>query len=455
MKKRRQPLFLFYLSATMTKKLNQFRQFIEVDLWRLKLRSLPRARRWGYGFIRVWIIAIKEFIDDKCTEKASALTYFSMLSIVPVVAMLFAIGKGFGIEKLIEQQLSNFLSGQEAVLQQILPLAQNMLGGANSGIITGISMVFLIYTVIKLLMNIEEAFNDMWDIKQSRRWERKISDYVAVILLGPVLLIVASSATVFVTSQIQNFVSEFSILSQLKSGIFFLLKLLPYTLIWLLLTLLYLIFPNTRVRLLPALVAGILAGTLYQLTQWGFINLQFAFSRYNAIYGSLVILPLFLIWLQLSWLIVLFGAEMAYALQYVNEWAMKNEKLKISLSHKKKLMLLLLYRVVKNFENNNGAMGQSELAESVNIPRKYVIDICHELEKSHLITKVDSDAPAYQPSFDIHKMDFHTVLEMYETEGMGDFDNRKSDAFSAIENSLEEIEMKWKETSSNRLLKDL
>ncbi len=439
----------------MTKKLNQFRQFIEVDLWRLKLRSLPRGKRLGYGFIRVWIIAIKEFIDDKCTEKASALTYFSMLSIVPVVAMLFAIGKGFGIEKLVEQQLSNLLSGQEEILKQILPLAQNMLGGTNSGIITGISLLFLIYTVIRLLMNIEEAFNDMWDIKKSRRWERKISDYVAVILLGPVLLIVASSATVFVTSQIQNFVAEFEILTKLKSGIFFLLKLLPYTLIWLLLTLLYLIFPNTRVKVLPALLAGVLAGTLYQLTQWGFINLQFAFSRYNAIYGSLVILPLFLIWLQLSWLIVLFGAEIAYGVQYVNEWTMKTDKLKISLNHKKKLMILLLYRVVKNFERKKGAMTLSKLAESVNIPRKYVIDICHELEKSHLITKIESDATAYQPSFDINKMDFHTVLEMYETEGMGDFDDKKSDTFLAIESSLEEIDHKWKDSSSNRLIKDL
>lgn len=439
----------------MLKQLSQLKQFIEVDLWRLKLKSLPKRKRFAFGFLRVWIISIKEFIDDKCTEKASALTYFSMLSLVPVVAMLFAIGKGFGIEQLIEEQLSSFLSGQEEILKFILPLAQNMLGGASSGIVTGISLIFLIYTVIRLLMNIEAAFNDMWDIKKSRRWERKISDYVAVILLGPVLLIVASSATVFVTSQIQNFVTEFEILSQLKSGIFFLLKLLPYTLIWLLLTLLYLIFPNTRVKFFPALAAGILAGTLYQLTQWGFINLQFAFSRYNAIYGSLVILPLFLIWLQISWLIVLFGAEFAYGIQYVNEWAMKTDKLKISLNHKKKLMLLLLFRVVKKFETKNGPMTRSELAGSVNVPRKYVIDICDDLEKSKLITRVDGDSPAYQPSFDINKMDISTVMELYETEGMSDFDSTKSEAFISIENSLDEIRHKWKDTPSNKLIKDL
>ena len=438
----------------MTKKLSQFRKFVEEDLWKIKLKSQPKGKRYLFGFIRIWIIAIKEFIDDKCTEKASALTYFSMLSIVPVIAMLFAIGKGFGIEQLVEEQLSNLLTGQEEILKFILPLAQNMLGGANSGIITGISLLFLIYTVVRLLINIEAAFNDMWDIKKSRRWERKISDYVAVILLGPVLLIVASSATVFVTSQIQTLVTEFEILTQIKSGIFFLLKLLPYTLIWLLLFLLYLIFPNTRVKFFPALMAGILAGTLYQLTQWGFINLQFAFSRYNAIYGSLVILPLFLIWLQLSWLIVLFGAEFAYGAQYVNEYALKSDKLKISLNHKKKLMLLLLYRIVKKFENE-GAISRSELAGTVNVPRKYVIDICHELEKAHLINRVESDHTTYQPSFDINKMDIHTVLGLYETEGMSDFDDHKSEAFQAIENTLDEIVDKWKDSPSNKLLKDL
>lgn len=439
----------------MTKRIAQLRKFFEVDLWRLKLKSLPKRKRWFYSFIRIWIIAVKEFIDDRCTEKASALTYFSLLSIVPVLAMLFAIAKGFGIEKLLQQQLTTFLSSQQEMLNNVLPFAQRMLDSADGGIITGISLVVLIYTVIRLLINIEDAFNDMWDIKKSRRWERKISDYIAVILLGPVLLIVASSATVFVTGQIQSIVADFEILNPIKSGIFFLLKLLPYTLIWLLLFLLYLIFPNTRVKFFPALLAGILAGTLYQLTQWGFINLQFAFARYNAIYGSIVFIPLFLIWLQISWLIVLFGAEFAYGAQYVNEWTLKSDQLKISLSHKRKLMLLLLYRIVKKFENKEGPMSLSQLAGYVNIPRKFVIDICRELERANLITKIDSELPAYQPSFDINKMNLHTVLEMYETDGMGDFDDRKTSAFASIEQALHEIDQRWIDSPADKLLKDL
>ncbi|WP_462250166.1 YhjD/YihY/BrkB family envelope integrity protein [Ekhidna sp.] len=438
----------------MIKKLNQLRQFIEVDLWRLRLGSLSKRRRIFYGFIRVWVIAIKEFIRDKCAEKASALTYFSMLSLVPVIAMMVAIANAFGVRGLMEQELAKYFSGQEAVLENVLPFADKMLSSSNGGLV-GASIVFLIFTVIRLLMNIEAAFNDMWDIKQNRRWERKISDYVAVILLGPVLLIVASSATIFVKDTIQDLIASVEILGQLKSGIFFLLKLLPYTILWLLLFGLYLIFPNTRVRFWPALFAGIVAGTLYQLNQQAFISLQFAFARYDAIYGSIAFLPLFLIWLQISWLIVLFGAEICYGVQYIDQWEMNSEKLRISLSHRKKLMLLLLYRVVKNFEKAKGPYALSDLAASVNIPRRYVVDICFELEKSKLITRVNSDDVAYHPSFDINKMDLHTILDKYESEGMGDFDPRKSEAFKSIEHALVSIEEKWKNSDSNSLIKDL
>lgn len=439
----------------MKEKLNQIQKFIEVDLWRLRLKSLPKRKRFLFGFIRIWVIAIKEFVNDKCAEKASALTYLSMLSLVPVLAMIFGIAKVFGIRSLMEQELERYFSGQTEILNQVQPFVDKMLDTQSGGIVAGVSAVFLIYTVIRLLMNIEAAFNDMWDIKKSRRWERKISDYVAVILLGPVLLIVASSATIFVKDTIQDFITNLEFLGQLKSGIVFLLKLLPYTILWFLLFGLYLIFPNTRVKFWPALFAGIVAGTLYQLNQQAFISLQFAFARYNAIYGSIAFLPLFLIWLQISWLIVLFGAEICYGAQYIDQWEMNTEKLKISLNHRKKLVLLLLYRVVKKFEKGEGAMLLNDLAGQVNIPRKYVVDICYELERSGLITRIEADDVAYQPSFDIHKMDLHTILSKYEKEGMGDFDPRKSKAFTAIEGALEQIEGKWKKSDVNVLLKDL
>lgn len=439
----------------MIKVYNQIRHFLEVDLWKVKLQALPKRRRWWFGFIRVWVISIKEFINDKCAEKASALTYLSMLSLVPVIAMAIAIAKAFGLRKLMEEELKRYFSGQDEILDNVLPAVDNMLSSTGGGVVTGVSIIFLIYTVIRLLMNIEEAFNDMWDIKKSRRWERKISDYVAVILLGPVLLIVASSATVFVKDTIQDVLANYEFLGQLRSGIGFLLKLLPYTILWFLLFGLYLIFPNTRVKFGPALIAGIVAGTLYQLNQQAFISLQFAFARYDAIYGSIAFLPLFLIWLQISWLIVLLGAEICYGIQYVNQWQMNSDELKINYNHRKKLTLLMLYRIIKKFENEGGGMILNSLAETVNIPRKYVNDICLDLEKAKLITRVDAEDIAFQPGFDINKMDIHSVINRLEKEGMGDFDSKRSEAFQNIETALVEIDNKWKDTSLNKLIKDL
>ena len=439
----------------MIEKFNQLRKFIEIDLWRLRLGSLSKRKRFLFGFLRIWVIAIKEFINDKCAEKASALTYLSMLSLVPVLALIFAIANAFGIKELMQRELERYLSGQTEILNQVQPFVEKMLNTQGGGIVAISSVVFLIYTVIRLLMNIEAAFNDMWDIKKSRRWERKISDYVAVILLGPVLLIVASSATVFVKDTIQGIVTEWEVLGQLRSGIVFLLKLLPYTILWLLLFGLYLIFPNTRVKFWPALFAGIVAGTLYQLNQQAFISLQFAFARYNAIYGSIAFLPLFLIWLQISWLIVLFGAEICYGAQYINQWEINSETLKISYDYRRKLTLLLLYRIVKKFEDGEGALTVSNLGATVNVPRRYVSEICYELERSKLISKVEADETAYQPAFDIHKMDLYTVLNKLEDEGMGEFDPRKTTVFQSIENALEDINLKWKDTDSNKLIKDL
>ena len=434
---------------------NRISNFIEVDLWRLKLNNFSGKKRFLYGLLKVVVIAVKEFTNDKCTEKASALTYFSMLSLVPVLAMAFGIAKLFGIRELMQKELERYLSGQTEVLERVQPMIENALDTQSSGIVAGVSAVVLIYTVIRLLINIESAFNDMWDIKKSRRWERKISDYVAIILLGPILLIVASSATVFVKDTIQDIISSFEFLGQLKSGIFFLLKLLPYTILWFLLFGIYLIFPNTRVKVVPAIIAGIVAGTLYQLNQQAFISLQFAFARYDAIYGSIAFIPLFLIWLQISWLIVLFGTEVCYAIQFVNHWEMNSDKLKINFSHRRKLILLMLYRIIKRFESEGGPLSISELGAFMNVPRRYLSDLSRELERSKLVIKAEGEEEAYLPNFDIHKMDIHTILSKYEKEGIGEFDSSKSRPFQNIEHALAEIEKEWKESDKNVLLKDL
>jgi membrane protein len=436
-------------------RIREVKDFFQVELWSVKFRDLTWRKKFVYKFLRVLIITVTEFKKDRIREKASNLTYFTLLSIVPVIAMAFGISKGFGMDKILEGQLGLFFASAE-VLTYIMEFANKAIETANGGVITGIGIVVLLYTVINLLNNIEVTFNVMWDIKKHRPIHRKLSDYISVMILGLVLLFLSSGVTVFIASQVTNLgsVGEYQ---ELKTGISFLVKMVPYMLIWLLLFLLYLIFPNTRVKVVPALVGGIVAGTAYQLTQWGFITFQFAFSRYNAIYGSLALLPLFLIYIQLSWFIVLIGAEIAYALQHYETWVPDNENLKMSLHHKKKIALIMMYRIIKRFEMGEGAITIKELSGMGSVPYRFVGEICYELEKCGLLIRSEAERgdDQYIPAFDINRMDIYTILNKYESDGLKDFDKTKSHAFQRLEKALVEKEELFLKSNCNVLLKDL
>lgn len=436
--------------------LYKFRKFIEIELWKVKISTLPKPKAIVYQQLRVWIISISEFKKDKIIDKASALTYFSLLSIVPVIAMAFGIAKGFGLEDKLEKELDNLLfGGQEAVLAQVLEFSKRMLNEADGGIISGISFVFLLYAVLRLMFNIELAFNDIWDTK-SRSWQRKVSDYIAIVLLGPVFVILSSSATVFVTSAMQTLIKEFEILGLFQPAILFALKFTPFLIISTLLMLLYLIFPNTRVKFMPAFVAAILAGVAFQLTQWAWINGQVYLTKYNTIYGTFAALPLFMIYLQLSWLIVLFGAEYAFATQNANVWQYRNTEMQMSVTHKKKVTLLILRHMVKNFELGNKPLTVSELSSIIQIPYRFIKVILRELEAVGLVYKImDEENERYQPGLDINRIDIYTVFRKLEHAGFNELKTGEDELFNEIGDLLEQLEEEIKASPSNRLLKDL
>lgn len=435
----------------------QVRQFFSFDIWHIQIDEQSTYKRWLLKGGRILIITFSEFKKDSIHEKASNLTYFTLLSIVPVIAMAFGISKGIGLEKLLEKELGILFKGQEEVLTYVLDFASKMIDSTNGGIVTGIGLVTLIYTVMRLLSTIELTFNVIWRTKKSRPILRKLTDYMSVMILGVLLVVLSGSATVFIATEIQKLAHDVGLFSELKSGVLFLINLVPYTFIWLLLFLLYLIFPNTRVKVVPALIAGILAGTAFQLTQQGFITFQFAFARYNTIYGSLALFPLFMIYLQLSWFIVLLGAELSYAMQHASSWTPANENLKLSLVHKKKIMLLIMYQIVKRFIDQEKPMTVKELTKRGSVPYQFIREICYELEKAKLISRLDSDKEEdrYQPAFDIQQMDIVTVLNKYESEGLGKFHKTTSKTFLAIEKSIAEMGDLLSQSKSNILLKDL
>ena len=286
--------------------------FIKTDIWRIRVRNLPRRKSFFIKQLRILLLAIRGFHGDKCPLQASALTFYSILSVVPVVAMAFGVAKGFGFQKLLEKQLLEKFPGQEEVMMQVVNFALSLLENTKGGMIAGIGVAVLLWTVIKVLSNIERSFNTIWEIKKSRTFGRKFSDYLSIMLISPILVIMSSSVTVFITTQVTLITEKIALLGIFSSLIFFILKLLPYCLVWILFTFIYILMPNTKVNFSSGFIAGVFAGTIFQLAQWAYIYFQVGVAKYNAIYGSFAALPLFLVWLQLSWLIVLLGAEISF-----------------------------------------------------------------------------------------------------------------------------------------------
>ncbi len=443
----------------MVKKLSGYfrdlKQLIEVDIWRVNLnRDNPKFLLLRN--LKIALIAVKGFIIDNCAIKSSALTYFSLLSIVPVLAIAFAIAKGFGLQKYLQGQLNQLFQGQEEILQQTTEFANRMLDTTNSGLIAGISVIFLLYTVINLLTNIEDIFNDIWEIKKGRSLERKFTDYLSIVIAGPILIILSSSINVFIQTMVENYTQSIEILQSVKPFIVFLIGLTPYVLFWLLFTLLYMVMPNTRVKVVPAVKAAFFAAVIYTITQWGYLEFQIGVSRYNAIYGSFAALPLFLIWLQLSWMIVLFGAEVAFALQNVNTWEYDSEKLRISQSMKKRMALLIVYHLVKNFENGEPPYTAPVLSDKIQAPLRYVNQVLKELVEVGLVSEVlGQDESAYQPGIDSSKLTVQFVINKLIDSGLKDVHLVNSEERVQIEQCLAIIDADKLKSEGNMLLKDI
>ena len=441
----------------MIKRIFQVRDFLQSDLWKIKISTLPKRKAFLYRQLRIWMITISEFQKDKCPEKASALTYFSLLSVVPVMAMAYGIATIFGLEDFLRKEIEKYLTGQQEVLEYIMQFADKMLSTSSGGLISGISSVFLIYAVARLLNSIETAFNDIWVSTKGRSLKRKVTDYMSVIFLGPLILILSGTVTVFITSEMESLTENIEFIGLVKPGILFLINLIPYTLIWFLLFMVYVVFPNAPVKIKPALIAGILAGTVFQVVQLAWIEGQVFLSKYNAIYGTFAALPLFLIWLQLSWMILLFGAEYAFAIQNVGTWSYDNENLRINLKTKRKLTLVILKQIIDYFESKDGPISFHQITEVVVIPHRFVKEIVNDLEKSGLITRVRNDEEElYLPGMDIHKIDVHMVIKKMEEMGLDNLPQQHQNKdFRLMDEMLTKIDQAIKKAPANKLIKDL
>jgi membrane protein len=440
------------------KMLHKVIQFITTDIWHIESKNTSRSKFFFLRQLRVIILAFRGFNEDKLQLRASALTLYSLLAIVPVLAMVFAVAKGFGFDTLLQDQLITRFPGQQEVLVTAIGFAKNLLAKTRGGLIAGIGVIVLYWAVIKVLGHIEQSYNDIWKISKARSLWRKFSDYLTIMLICPILIILSSSATVFVKTQITMIVDKIALLGFFSPLIYISFKLIPYLLIWLLFTFTYLMMPNTKVRISSGLVAGIVAGTIYQVLQLVYINFQFLLSKYNAIYGSFAALPLFLLWLQASWLIVLFGAEIAFAHQNNEDFEFEQVTQKISFSLKKRLALQIMHLLVTNFAKAQKPVTVHQISAANEIPLRLVQTTLLDLVAAKIISETDSDTreeSAFQPALDINLITIGYVIEALEHIGTDQLPiphTRESDTITLAMKKFGDV---IETHPDNQLLKDI
>jgi len=433
-------------------------RFVSSDIWHIETKNISWSQSFFLRLLRVIILAIRGFNEDKLQLRASALTFYSLLAIVPVLAMAFALAKGFGFDARLQAELLARFSGQQEVLLRAITFAENLLAKTRGGLMAGIGVVVLYWAVIKVLGHIEHAFNDIWNVPKSRSLWRKFSDYMTIMLICPVLVILSSSVTVFIKTQITLIVDKIALLGFFSPLIYVGFKLIPYVLIWLLFTLTYLMMPNTKVKIGSGLVAGIVAGTIYQVLQLVYINFQFLLSKYNAIYGSFAALPLFLMWLQASWLIVLLGAEIACAHQNNEAYEFEQTTQRISHELKKQLSLQITHLLVTNFAQAEKPYTARQISSALEIPFRLVQTTLLDLLVSEIVSETDSETPqepAYQPALDINLLTIGYVTSTLERIGVNQLPIPHSHISDAIMHAMKQFQDVINHHPDNRLLKDI
>jgi membrane protein len=429
-------------------------------VWHTPLSELSRRKTFLIKQLRILFIAGRSSLKDKVELRASALTFYTLLSIIPVIAIAFAIAKGFGLDQNLESIITNSRDFQSysQILTPLLERARLTIQETRGGYIAGVGMIILFWSVISLLGQIESSFNHIWQISSSRAWYRKFADYLTIMIFAPVLLILSSSITVFISTELTGFMSKAPILSSFKPIISFLIKFAPYFLTWTVLALLFIIMPNTKVKFMPAMISGIIAGTLVKLLQWLYLDLQFGITKLSAIYGGLAAVPLFIIFLQTTWIFILIGAELCFANQNISHYEFESEALNISHFHKRALMLLIMNMIVRNFAFGEKPVGAESIGKSLKIPVRLARDILADLTNANLVSVIYENNQIerlYQPAVDINKITVSYILSRLDKKGMEHDIALRNKDYEKIITMLEKFDKINAKSDYNILIKDL
>lgn len=394
--------------------------------WVTYLDNLEDNRQGRGALFRMltWLLArpaklvlylIRGLMQHGTMVRSAALTYYTLVSIVPVVALVFAIVKGFGLADGLVQNLYSIFPQIPDIVDYVVEFAQKTLARTQGGWVAAFSLAALFWSVVSVFSSIEDAFNNIWEVSSNRSLIRKYSDYIAIIVIAPLMWVVASSTSNYLHSWL-NVGDTF--------WVRFFSKIISMAMAWVMFSIIYIVLPNTKVRYPSAIKSGIIAGTVFIVFQWLYVSLQLWMTSYNAIYGSFAALPLFLIWVQASWSILLLGAELSFTFQNEKRFDEERETMMISYDSRRKVMIAIMVVVARAFRDGKGAIDADQIRNELNLPARIMSNALHTLVSSSMLNQVHRPEQeydvAYAPARDINSLRVYDILQAVDNYGYGE-----------------------------------
>jgi len=379
-----------------------------------ELSELTQYKRWLHSGLRIGVMVVRDFVQNLVKLQAMALAFETLLSLAPLLAVVFSLLKAFGVHNRMEPALAEALAPLGEKGQDINDHLIGFVDKMSASALGSVGLVTLFITVLSLMSTIEDSFNHVWRVKSPRRLARRFSDYLSAIVVGPVLVF----AAVTITATLQNnaIVHALASLQAFGAVILFLLRLIPYITLWGAFTFVYIFIPNTRVRLSSALVGGLVAALLWQTVGWGFAVFVTSSTRYYVIYSSFAILLLFLLWLHVGWMIVLLGAQVAYAHQYIHFYQREHDLLAQSTSGREKLALQLLVLIGRNFYQGLDPINVLELSNRMRLPAGVIKELLQMLTQTRVLISL-ADEESFVLGRDPQSISIKEILDSVRNGG--------------------------------------
>ena len=423
-------------------------EFFTDTIFRKEFRS--SWLNWLVRQYKLFFYTARGLQEHRTLVRCAALTFYTLISIVPILAVVFAIVKGFGIiEDLIANLYSIFPKNPE-IIDYVVEFANKALDNTKSGVVAAVGIITLFWAVIRVFGSIEDAFNNIWEVTSTRSIARKYSDYIAVVVAAPILWAAANGINTYAQSLFGGIEAAWVV---------WVSKLMSIVVMWVMFAFLYYVIPNTKVRIVSAIMAGVVAGTAFILFQWGYIYLQVVMTSYNAIYGSFAALPLFLMWVQYSWMILLFGGELAFAYQNIDKFDEERESLHVNYDSRRKVLLATMLVVIRHFVNGKGAISLSEIKQALNLPTRIVNSVLRSLVEAGLLIELPSEGKEFEEEFvpakEVSTFTIYNILEAVEQSGSIDLDLNSSAELQEVSVELERIKSEARASEQNLKMVDI